>query len=83
MSRKERLSDAEFEALKSTINQTIHELVFACQHLDQDDLEDAQQCLMTAQGNLERVGEKLAEMEESQSLVVHTPPFASNTKGKA
>lgn len=58
-----RLTEAEFEAAKASLNNAIHELVFACQHLDQDDLEDAAQCLMTAQGTIEAVANKVAELE--------------------
>lgn len=57
------LSDAEFEAIKTRLNDTIHELVFAMQHLDQDDLDDALTCLTTAQGTIEAVSEEIAQKE--------------------
>ncbi len=57
------LTDAEFEAIKARLNDTIHELVFAVQHLDQDDLDDALTCLVTAQGIIEAVSEEIAQKE--------------------
>jgi hypothetical protein len=56
------LSDADFAALKETINQTIHELVFVCSFLDDDEIESAQNAMMTAQGNLETVAERIANL---------------------
>ena len=57
-----KLSDKQFETLKSSINTTIHELVMACHHAEEDDIESAQNCLMTCQGNLEEVAAKLVEV---------------------
>lgn len=57
------LTDAEFEAIKARLNDTIYELVFAVQHLDQDDLDDALTCLTTAQGTIEAVSEEIAQKE--------------------
>ena len=53
------LTDREFEDIKRLINATIHELVMACHHAEEDQLEEAQNALMTAQGNLDRVAEGL------------------------
>ncbi len=58
-----KLSDEKFEALKTTLNQTIHELVFVAHHLDEDNLDSAQDCLVTSQANLETVAEELAALE--------------------
>lgn len=63
MKTKTRLSDAEFESLKSSLNQAIHELVFAVQHLEFDEFDDASQCLVTAQGTIETVAERVVELE--------------------
>lgn len=49
------LSDEVFEDFKTRINDTIHELVFAVQHMDQGDVEEAQNCLVTAGLSLEAV----------------------------
>ena len=49
------LSDEVFEDFKTRINDTIHELVFAVQHMDQGDVEEAQNCLFTAGLSLEAV----------------------------
>ncbi len=47
------ISDALFEQLKETINISIHELVFAAQFLDDDEIEEAQNCLTTIALNVE------------------------------
>lgn len=57
------LTDEQIERLRSSLNNAIHELVFACQHIDQGDIEDAEQCLTTAQGTIEQVGESLVRAE--------------------
>jgi hypothetical protein len=56
-----KLTEAEIEAIRASLNNAIHELVFACQHLDQDDMEDASVCLMTAQGTIESVANQLVQ----------------------
>lgn len=48
------ISDKEFEAMKSLLNTTIHELVFAAHHMEED-------ALMTAQGNLDQIAEELVK----------------------
>jgi hypothetical protein len=58
-----KLTDAEIEEMKASLNNAIHELVFACQHLDQDDMEDASVCLMTAQGTIETVANRVVKAE--------------------
>lgn len=60
------LTDAEFEAFKGRLNSAIHELVFACQHLDQDDLDDALTCMVTAGSTIEAVANEVAELESQQ-----------------
>jgi DNA-binding MurR/RpiR family transcriptional regulator len=57
------VSDAKLESFKASLNASIHELVFACQHLDQDDLEDAANCLMTAQATIESVAGEIVTLE--------------------
>ena len=57
------VSDAKYEAIKARLNAAIHELVFACQHLEQDEPDDAAVCLMTAQGTIESVSEELVGLE--------------------
>jgi predicted RecB family endonuclease len=61
-----KLSDQQFEAVKESINNTIHELVMACHHAEEDEIESAQECLMTCQGNLETVA---AALQESPSQI--------------
>jgi hypothetical protein len=56
-----KLTEVEIEAMKASLNNAIHELVFACQHMDQDDMEDAAVCLMTAQGTIESVANQLVQ----------------------
>jgi hypothetical protein len=59
------IPDRDFEAIERTLNTTIHELVFCCQHAGDDNVEDAQNALMTAQGNLEEVAEILLRFANS------------------
>ena len=65
MSKNKPISDADFQRMKSTLNNAIHELVFVCQHIGDDDLECAQNALMTAQESIGGVAEDLAKFEES------------------
>jgi hypothetical protein len=60
---KVNVPDAKFEALKGRLNSAIHELVFACQHLEQNDLDDAANCLMTAHGTIESVNLEIVVLE--------------------
>lgn len=62
MSKPAPVTDAQFEGLKTRLNDTIHELVFACQFLDDDQLEDAANALMTAQGTVEECAEEVANL---------------------
>ncbi len=57
------LTDEEFQSLRESINNAIHELVFAAKHLEEDQIEDAANCLMTAQGTIESVAEQVAGRE--------------------
>ena len=59
------LTDAQIEAFKATINNTIHELVFASHFLEEDDLEGAQNALMTVAGNVERVSNEVSDLAAS------------------
>lgn len=61
-----KLSDAEFDGLKAQVNSAIHELVFACQHLEQGDLDDALTCITTAQGTIEAVAVEIASREAGE-----------------
>jgi hypothetical protein len=56
-----KLTEAEINEIRASLNNAIHELVFACQHLDQDDMEDAAVCLMTDQGTIESVANQLVQ----------------------
>ena len=56
-----RLSDKKFESVKERLNSAIHEIVFAVQHVEDDNLEDAGTCLVTAQGTIEHVAEELID----------------------
>ena len=51
--------------MKRLIDSTIHELVFACHYAEDDEIESAQNALMTAQGNLERVAEDLLKHDDA------------------
>jgi len=60
-----RLSDAKFEELKGRLNNAIHEIVFACHHLEDDQLDDAATCLVTAQATVENVAEEVVAIEKA------------------
>lgn len=54
------LSDTEFESVKSRLNAALHELVFATKHADDDQLEEALNCLCIAGLTIETVSMELA-----------------------
>ena len=58
-----KLSDGQFESIKDRLNSAIHELVFAVQHAEDDNLDDAATCLVTAQGTIEEVNNELVAQE--------------------
>lgn len=58
-----RVPDAVHARIEDLCNKAIHELVFACQHSDQDDVEDACHCLIQAQMNIEQANTLLVELE--------------------
>jgi hypothetical protein len=51
------LTNEQHEEIERSINATIHELVFAQQHIDQDDFDDASTLLVQCQMNLDRLNE--------------------------
>lgn len=55
------LNFSQLEEIERNINATIHELVFAQQHAEQDDYDDASTCLVQCQMNIERVNEMLVQ----------------------
>lgn len=59
----DRLSEPEYEEIKASLNNAIHEIVFAVQHAGDDNFEDAAACLLTVQMTIDRVAEKLVEVE--------------------
>lgn len=59
-----KLTDAEFESMKTRLNAAIHEIVIACQFAEQDDLDDACTSLATAQGTIEEVADELVRKEQ-------------------
>lgn len=59
-----KISDQQLEDAQRLLNKAIHELVFAIHFAEEDNPGDANQCLMTAQGNIEQVNEMMAQLEE-------------------
>lgn len=59
-----RLSDQEYAEVERLMNRSIHETVFALHHAEEDEIEAAAQCLMTARGNLECATEMIVAHEE-------------------
>lgn len=49
------LNDQEQELVKVLVNQSIHELVFALQHVEQGDADDALNCLVLVREHASRV----------------------------
>lgn len=59
-----KFTEAEIEALKASLMNTIMEIAAAAHHIEHDEPADAAQCLMTAQGTLDQVAEQVAAKEE-------------------
>jgi ADP-heptose:LPS heptosyltransferase len=57
---KTKITDEQFATLADQLNTTIHELVFAIQHAENDELEDAANCLATAQMTINQVADVIA-----------------------
>lgn len=69
-----KLTDDQFEAIKASLNNAIHELVFAVQHASDDNLEDAATCLVTAQSTIEGVAEQLVATEPPNDKLSDSHP---------
>lgn len=61
--KKRKINDALHAEVERQLNLTIHELVFAIKHSDDDQVDDACNCLITAQSNIERIAVALAALE--------------------
>jgi len=55
------LTDAEFEAIKASLNNAIHEIVFAVKHAEDDNLDDAATCQVTAQDTISRIADQIVQ----------------------
>ena len=60
-----KFTDNEVDELERQANRAIHEIVFACHHVGEEDYESAANALLTAQDLLDRVAEKVAAECES------------------
>jgi stress response protein SCP2 len=60
------LTDEQFETFKESLNNAIHELVFAVQHMDQGDFEDVQNALQTAKTTIETVSETYETLRKTE-----------------
>lgn len=49
------ISDEQLDDFKKRVNGIIHELVFCAQHMDQGDIEETQNCMITAHFSLDSV----------------------------
>lgn len=72
-----KITDEQFERIKETINTTIHELVMACQHCENDEIDSACDCLVTCQSNLDAVANQLVAHDSSAAPADATPEPAS------
>ncbi len=70
MAESPSLSDRRFRAFQRVANVTIHELVYACHHAEDDQLEAAWDSLITATGNL----------DELQTLLAHAQRRAAKSQ---
>lgn len=71
------LSDGRFTEFERLANVTIHELVYACHHAEDDQLEEAADGLITASGNIDQLQTILAHAERRASrLNNRSHPFA-------
>jgi hypothetical protein len=57
-----KISDELAAETEHLLNAAIHELVFAIQHANNDEPDDACTCLVQAQINIETINEKLAKL---------------------
>lgn len=48
------LSDSQLDEVTRLLNLAIHEIVFACHHAEDDQLDESSNCLMTAGLNIEQ-----------------------------
>lgn len=53
------LTDAQFAEIERLGNAAIHEIVFALQHLGQDDYDDALTCLVQVLQNCETIADSI------------------------
>lgn len=60
-----KLTDAQFEDIQRRLNTAIHEIVYACKHAEDDNLDDACTALVTAQETLSAVNEEICRVEGS------------------
>jgi hypothetical protein len=58
-----KIDDKTHAEVERLLNCAIHELVFACKHCEEDQPEDANNCLITAQMNIEQANELLVKSE--------------------
>ena len=57
--KQPKLTEPEDIKLESLISATLRELVFVDHHAEHDQIDDAQTCLVTVQGNLEQIEQLL------------------------
>ena len=62
-----KITDEQFEEIRTTINTTIHELVMACHHAEEDEIDEALDCLVTCQSNIESVTTQLVPHDSANS----------------
>ncbi len=60
------LSDEAFTEIERLLNCAIHELVFASHHAEEDQPDEAADCLVTARMNIDRVLESISAIAAAQ-----------------
>lgn len=60
------ISDEQLDDFKKRVNDIIHELVFAVQHMDQGDIEETQNGFITAHFSLDSVAEDYEKLRKAK-----------------
>ena len=59
------IDDITWERIEHTINCSIHELVYALHHIEDDQFDEAQNCLTTVGMNVDTIQEQLLKHQEA------------------
>ncbi len=60
-----KLTDPQFAEIERRLNNAVHELVFTIKHCEDDQLDDASNCLMTVSSVINEVADEIVIASES------------------